>query len=452
MVKIKTFKAKNFSVEYDTRLTSFGAGSLSYLILPNGKILEKFPRCNICGSRDCRENGYYEIVHHIFRELGMVIKNGQYECNRCGNPFHTDRSLIDSFIGSITGFIKSLLMGCAKLKMPYDAASLLVKEKLGISYCGEYVRQIYNEALAAVKEERITEASGVYNYDEQFLSVNGIEVCRLTIKDAVNGKVIADEQTADTKEETIKQTLLKYLFDLPVECFILDLAPRYPNIFHDLFPKAKIQWCIFHLHQLIWREFVYTYGKNIPLHELYNAYSLFDIFFNHTLELEKLKELMKQYEKQKTKDEKSNKLLEKGLKTAFAEFVHALKKERRRNKQNVPRRTLKVSEEKFKRVYAEKAVYPKKLTKRIEYIQENWDKFSLFQKDKRVPPTNNGLEQYFAATLSKTDKKDFRSFKTVSRDLRLFKAEWNGAEIFSSESLISILKEFMFILRAFAPT
>ena len=452
MVKIKTFKPKNFSVEYNTRLSSFGAGKRSYVVLPNGKIIEKCPACPVCGSPDCRENGYYIIVHRVLRELGIKVKNGQYECKHCGYSFHTDRSLIDGFISSIMEFIKSLLAGCAKLKMSYDAASQLVKEKVGISYCGEYVRQMYDEAIAQVKEERMEEASGVYHYDEQFLSVNGVEVCRLTIKDAVNDKIVADVQTADAKEETIKRTLSEKLDGLKVECFIIDLARRYPNILQELFPKAKIQWCIFHLNQIIWKDLRDTYGRNIPLHEIYNVYLLFDIFFDHSPELEKLKELLKKYQEQKTKDEKSNKLLEKAINKSFREFVHELKKKRRREKQNIPRRTLEDSEQKFRQVYSQKIIYTKKLAKRIEYIYENWDKFNLFQRDKRVPPTNNGLEQYFAATLSKTDKKDYRSLKTVSRDLRLFKAEWNGQVLFSSNNLISILKEFMFILRAFAPT
>ena len=449
---MKTIKSKKFSIEYNTRLTSFGAGKQSYVILPNGKIKEKSPKCPRCGSSDCRENGYYEITHRIIRELGITANNGQYECKQCGHPFHTDRSLIDNFINSLTDFIKSLLIGCAKLQMSYEASSRIVEEKIGISYCREYVRQLYNEVSAKVIEEWLAETSGVYHYDEQFLTVNGIKVCRLTVKDAVTNKIICDMSTSDAKEDTIKKTLSYHLSGLKVDCFIIDMAPHYPNILHELFPKAKIQWCIFHLDNLIWKELIKTYGRNIPLHELYNVYLLFDIFFDHTIELDKLKELMNQFEKQKSKDEKANKLLEKTLRKSFSEFVHSLKKKRRRDKKNISRRTLEESEKKFTIVYSQKSLYTKKLRKRIDYINKNWDKFTLFQKDSRVQPTNNGLEHYYAATLSKTDKKDFRSIYAVSRDLRLFKAEWNGQKIFNSVSLMAILKEFMPLLSAFTPT
>lgn len=448
---MKTFKHKNISVEYNASLTSFGYGNNAFIILPSGKIIEKSPLCPRCRCKNCRKNGYYEIEHRVIRELGIDAKNGQYECKNCGCHFHTNRSLIDSFIDSITDFIKSLLKGCAKCKMTYETASSLVEERIGVSYSGEYVRQLYNEACAQITEERTAEASGVYHYDEQFLLVDGVEVCRLTIKDAVTGKIICDTQTEDAKEETIKKVFRHHLNGLKVDCFILDLASRYLNILHELFPKAKIQWCIFHLYRLIWKELIDDYGRSVPLHELYNVYLLFDIFFNHDPELKKLKELMKHFESQKTKCEKVNNELEKALRKTFSKFVHEQKKERRRNKQNVPRRTLEESEKRFTLICSQNRLYTKKISKRIEYIKENWENFTLFQRDSRVPPTNNGIEQYFAATLSKTEKKDFRSRDTIARDLRIFKAEWNGVQIFNSKSLITVIKEMMFLLRAFAP-
>ncbi len=452
MIQIKTSDNKNVLIEYNTRLSSFTSESLSYSILPNNKIKQKKIICPICKSHYCRENGYYAITHKVIRELGMKIYNAQYECKRCHFRFHTHRELIDNLINSITEFVKSLLTGCARLNMPFESTSNLIREKIGVSYCGEYVRQLYNDEIAKIKEEKIVNASGLYHYDEQFLVVNGREVCRLTIIDAVTNKIIADVQTDDVKEETIKKVIMLHLKDLKVDCFILDLARHYPNILHELFPNAKIQWCIFHLYKLIWKEINETYGKNIPLHELYNTYLLFDVFFDHSLELKKIESIMKQYEQIKTKDEKSNGIIQKELIIRFRQFVMELKKERRREKQKIQRRTLVESEIKFDRIYSEKLLFCKKIAKRIDYIKENWDRFTVFQKDNRVPPTNNGVEQYFAATLSKTGKKDFRSLATIHRDLQLFKAQWNGTQTFASTSLVNVLKKLMPLLRAFAPT
>jgi len=49
------------------------------------------------------------------------------------------------------------------------------------------------------------------------------------------------------------------------------------------------------------------------------------------------------------------------------------------------------------------------------------------------------LEHYFAATLAKTYKKDFRSIAAVKRKLNACQSEWNGQEIFPRVSLTEVL-------------
>ena len=85
-------------------------------------------------------------------------------------------------------------------------------------------------------------------------------------------------------------------------------------------------------------------------------------------------------------------------------------------------------------------------------MDENWEKFTLFQHDSRVQPTSNGIEQYFAATLAKTDKKDFRSKEAVSRELAACQAEWNGNQIFSTTKLVEVLRLAGMLFLAFPQT
>jgi len=251
------------------------------------------------------------------------------------------------------------------------------------------------------------------------------------------------------QKKTIQKVMQTALEGLPVDVFIVDMNSRYPELIRELFPNAKIQWCIFHLDKLIWKELQDEFGKNPPLCQLYNVYTLFDIFFDHSLELVKLQELLKKFETLKTKDEKSNKQIEKTLRKEFSQFVKGLKKQRRREHKKVPRKTLAESEETFATIIQQSTLYPKKLQKRINYIQENWNKFTLFQRDTRVEPTNNGVEHYFAATLTKTDKKDFRSNAAVTRELTAAQAEWNGAKLFSTTKLIEVIPLIGLLYRAF---
>jgi hypothetical protein len=433
---------KKFSIEYNTRLTGFLTGnSQKYSVSVNGKIRTAKINCQECGSADYVDNGYHAVEDSIITQLGLKILIAQFHCKKCNTFWSTNREIIDKLIIKEKDFVKSLMLGCVRNGLSFENASTVVAERTGVNYSGQYLSELYNGSLDQVKQEKISSASGVYHYDEQFLLVNGEKKCRVTVKDAVTGKVVIDVQTEDAKKETIKQVLQQALEGLPVDVFIIDMRQEYPELLHELFPNAKIQWCIFHLYKLIWKELRDEYGKSIPLHELYNAYTLFNIFFNHDIELEKLKLLMQKFESSKTNNEKSNRELVKTLRKKFAKFVNELKKQRRRDKQNIPRRTLQESEKKFADVYMMIGLYTKKLQKRIRFIKENWERFTLFQRDSRVQPTNNGLEQYFAATLSKTDKKDFRSIDAVTRELNACRAEWNGYRLFKPvTNLAELLK------------
>ena len=433
---------KKLSVEYNTRLNGFTVNSKQhYLVSANGKFRTKHVTCRQCGQTAYVDNGYHTVKDSVITQLGLNIRIAQFSCKNCGAHWSTNREVIDTLIRNEKELVKSLMLGCARAGLSFESASSVVAETTGVSYTSQYLHELYVEQLSQLKQEKFSSASGVYHYDEQELLVNGEEKCRLTVKDAVTGKVIVDVQTENAQKETIWEVLLQGLEGLPIEAFITDMDRKYPKLLKELFPNVKIQWCVFHLYKLIWKELRDEFGKKVPLVQLFNAYTLFNIFFNHSVELEKLHELIKKFETLKTKDWKSNGEVEKALRKEFADFVKALKKERRRKKQNVPRRTMKESERLFADIVTMAGLFPKKLQNRIRFIQENWEKFTLFQRDSRVSPTNNGLEHYFAATLAKTEKKNFRSTATVVRELNAFRAEWNGHRLFKpAVTLAQLLK------------
>ncbi len=450
-MNVNCLKINNVSVEYNTRLSGFINGT-SHIVSIDGKLKQKNNACPQCTGRNYVDNGFHFLESYLILCLGLKIKASQFLCNDCGCCWTSGTEFVENIIKEFNDFLKSLLLGCARAGMGFGGACSLIEEKIGKTYSPQYLEEIYSEALDNVKQEKFSSASGIYHYDEQYLLVNGEERCRLTIKDAVTEKIILDIHTPDAQKETIAKTLKKALQDLPVEVFILDMKQSYPEIIRELFPKAKIQWCIFHLYKIIWKEFKEEFGKFLPLRELYNAYLLFDIFFNHELELEKLEELLKKFERFKTGELKSDKEIEKCLLQEFRLFVKELKKERRNNNQKTERRTLEQSNDKFAKIKKQILLYPQKLQKRIKYIDDNWEKFTLFQKDSRVQPTNNGIEHYFAATLCKTNKKDFRSKNSISRELKAFQAEWNGQEILPNSNLIKIFSSIGMLFLAFPPT
>ena len=449
---MKTLVPKNFCVEYNTRLSGFVNGAAKFFVSVDGKIKNGRNKCPFCGSCECVDNGYYRIEDSAITSLGLKIKIAQFRCKNCSAFWSSERDFIDDIIQKEKSFVKCLLIGAVRQGLSLVSATSLVEETVGHSYSPQYLHELYTAALDQVKQEKFCSASGVYNYDEQYLKENGNEVCRLTIKDVIDGRTILDKITLDAKKETIAKELCEALKGLPVDAFIVDMNRIYPELFHELYPRAKIQWCIFHLHKIIWKEFHEEFGKNISLMQSYNMYTLFNIFFDHSPELVKLKELLNCFEKLKTNDVKSNKEIEHGLQQEFTKFVKELKKQRRREHKLTPRRTLEQSQKIFTEIKQQVLLFPKKLQKRIQYIDNNWEKFTLFQRDARVQPTNNGIEQYFAATLAKTDKKDFRSKNAITRELNACQAEWNGHHIFSTTKLTDIITQIGMLFLLFPPT
>lgn len=423
------------------------------MIAINGKITPTHRVCPQCNRGErVVHNGYHCVENGLIQSLGLGIRIGQLHCTKCNFYWSADNELIDQFILEEKNYIKIQMMLCVKRGLSFKVAAEELGTSLGHKYSSQYLQELYDNAIKNITPQRLHEASGVYYYDEQFLLVNGEKVCRLTVIDAVHNEIILDVQTPNAQEGTIKETLQKGLQGLPVEAFIVDMRQGYPSIIKELYPKAKIQWCIFHLYKLIWKELEDEFGKSIPLFQLYNTYTIFDIFFDHTRDLEKLKELLKKYQTLKTDNPQKNLEIEHTLLKEFRKFVRTVKKERRRNKENIGRRTLQESEKKFQKIKKLSVIYPKELKKRIQYIEENWNKFTLFQHDSRVQPTSNGIEHYFAATLAKTNKKDFRSKAAVTRELTACQAEWNGQKLFSHVSLKKLLTHAGLLFLAFPPT
>ena len=441
----------NFSIEYNTCLSSFTGDKPAYLVSLQGKLKLANIVCPSCGHVDYVENGYHNVEDSVICSLGLHIKVGQFFCKRCKTFWSSDRNLIDTFIQKEKDLVKSLMLGCVRCGLSLANATSIIGKQMGRKYSIQYLSELYISAIDQIKIEKVSSASGVYNYDEQYLLVNGEEVCRLTVKDVVTKKVIFDNQTKDAKKETIKQVLSEELKGLPVEVFIVDMKQMYPEMIHELYPQAQVQWCIFHLYRIIWKEMRDEFGKNIPLLQLYNVYTMLDIFFEHSKEMDKLQELIKKMRTMKTNVIKNNEKIERTLCHEFIKFVKNLGKERRRKRMNVPRRNFEESIQRFAAIKRFRRIYPKCLQKRIKYVDENWDKFTLFQRDSRVQPTNNGIEHYFAATLTKTYKKDFRSIAAVNRELNACQSEWNGKEIFQKGSLVEVLALVGLLFMAFPP-
>ena len=167
--------------------------------------------------------------------------------------------------------------------------------------------------------------------------------------------------------------------------------------------------CILHLNKLI----IGDCGKLPTLQNMFNTYSLLNIFFNRTKELEFLQVLLKE-EKQNSSDSKWLKRARK----KFNNFVRSLEKMRRRDKQNHKIRIYDDVKKNYNKLVIEKQLLPKSLQKRLKYIGKFWKQFSMFY-EVDCPHTNNVIENYFSTSLKTHRKKQFRTKEGLERKMRL---------------------------------
>ena len=292
---------------------------------------------------------------------------------------------------------------------------------------------------------------------------------RIVVMDAISKQILFDEQVENKKIETLKDKLNMKMLPYKKKVFIVDLALGYPKMLKDLFPNVKIQWCLFHLNQLISKEFNHykklsiTGKKELSLQDLYHQYLLFDLFFNHEMECQFLKRQLKKLEKWnkmlqgcKCIEVINSKIIsryEMQLIFEFNEFRKGLKKHRRKYKRRYLLRWTKDEVlHKLKILKRDIGYFPKKIKSRIKHILKYFDRYTLFYENSEIPLINNNIEQYYSATLQKTKKKSFRSIKSLKFKLKIVREKWNKTLGTLKINFLSFLRQFAKLHLFFGPT
>lgn len=470
-------------IEYNSRLNNFFGCTLvqsqrhksdtsktqkCFSIDRSGKFHEISPVCPHCNSQWIVNNGNDISKNKVIKELGIVIKRGKFLCKNCGMTWTTHYKDAELFVEQYRQMIYievfSLCLKDLSLDDISEHISIMFDDK--ISY--EWVRQIYLKAARAIEKKKVLGASGIFHYDDQFIKINGKRHFRVVVIDAVTNKVIFDETVEDKAIETLKDKLNMKMLPYHKEVFIIDLAKGYPEMLKDLFPGVKIQWCIFHLNKLIVGNFEGYKKKNkqgkivLPLLEQYNLYRMLNLFLNHEVECNYLEQQLKKLTQKKEIlkgcgcYEESGEIIpnyEMQLLYDFYEFRKGLKKYRRKNPSKYLLRYNKAETiANLEKVEQEIGFFPKKVQARIKMIRKNFQRFTLFQENPLVPPTNNTIEQYNSATLQKTEKKRFRTVESAELRLKTVREMWNGTLKEIKFSFLNFLQIFARVIKLFYPT
>ena len=150
------------------------------------------------------------------------------------------------------------------------------------------------------------------------------------------------------------------------------------------------------------------------------------MFFNHEAELNFLKRQLRKLDENKfVQEDGLISFYEMKLISEFAEFRKCLKKNRRKHIKYLLKNSKEETLRLLARLEQEISLFSKNARKRIKMIRKNIGKLTLFQDNPIVPLTNNTLEQYYSATLQKTEKKKFRCNESLHLKLKIVRERWN---------------------------
>ena len=292
----------NFSMFKATDLLS-GSGFRSQ----SGIVHTKRTTCPTCGGV-CRYNGSSNKGGNIFsRSTGAFFRKGQQYCPHCNKTIQVDNPWLDKTLESMNQYITSQVVSLSEYLSEDEIVSHF-SSTMGINLSKSCVHNIItksNESFETMEFD-YTVHQGFYSYDEQYVKIHGRRAFRIVIYDLKDDGVIY-EKIHYRFSKVILEGILREVFPTTKpNGFVTDMRLEYPSAFRRVFGnKVKVQFCIFHLNKLILKEYsdALKTGKyvNWTLMDMYNLYSLFNIFYNRTFELKYIKGLMDSFENFKTK-------------------------------------------------------------------------------------------------------------------------------------------------------
>ena len=401
------------------------------------------PICPICGQ-PLNKNGLQKF---ILNKNKTIYK--QYSCKH--HKYYKTTSL-ETFIGKYCNYtleIKKLSLNFSTItyssyenKANYINLIHDIKMSRQTSYISQtalidqYLDKEENRVRKLIKKLNI-KPSGFYNYDEEFIKISKEIYVRMTIIDAHTRLIINDQiiKREDFTKETIKKYFKESLKGLKLNTIITDGYSAYPEIIEEI--RAKHHTCTFHMMQRLM----------LPLQKLLNKLnrsikSLEEQIEKNTEKIEQLKNIIplkKGRAKKTDKKRIKNQIQRKKLKVENDKNKFKLKQIKKEIKEYIEYK------EKISKIFKSKSIKTamnrfNKLTEKFdempEIIQNFMKKLSKkleitlnHTKNKKIPSTNNLAELLFRVTFPGKIKRIFRTYKGAKRQIRLNNLNWTKRNV-----------------------
>lgn len=378
------------------------------------------------------------------------VKTSENECNY----FTTSMSPYRGKNEKYSYFLRNLIMDLSSIEyLSYQKMSEIIELFTGIKVSRQRIFDIIennfdlycNECFEEIRKE--IENLGInlnesIHYDEQFLWINHQPYVRLTLIDALNRIVIADEIIPREifNGKYIKHFLKTSLKDLNVKYIITDGDNRYPKIIKDL--GYIQQRCTFHLmknlmdalspRHLRLRRKIKTLNETIPrkekeLEELSKKYAgkrgrIQKEDKKRRKDKDKMNELTREISQLKAKRRKYKKILKEDLK-----IVKQIGKIFKSN-------TYQSAINKFERLYAKKKEFSEEIRKFLENLKDHLDDALHHTLNKNVPSTNNLIELFYKISFGGKLKRLFRTSRGAYKRMKLNEIRWTKRNVLTQKT------------------
>jgi len=233
-------------------------------------------------------------------------------------------------------------------------------------------------------------------------------------------EVIAELLSNNKSQEVIKSFFknnLKEIINRSTPVFVVtDMSNGYAELIADVFNgKAIHQFCLFHLNQIIAKEFS---RKSSTKDELIK-YKLFNIFYDRDAELNYLERVFEEEASINFRDTKEENEWRRIAKIKFHDFLHEQELKRRREHKNLRLRNNYESFVIMNELLDNAHLFSPNVQRRLKKIQKDWLHFTAFQRFDGAPATNNAIENYYSTSLKCQSKKQLRSDNGLNLHMKL---------------------------------
>jgi IS1 family transposase len=309
------------------------------------------PECPDCGS-PVSKNGRYERHPHGCQPVRVQ----RYICANCRSFSPTHPAVEDDH-----HYPRAVRQLATTIDVFTDSSLENRQDILTVHYnVRPSDQQIHNwctEQTAEIVENDLPVYSGVYTYDEQYLTINGRRAYRLTLYDELMRAPVAESIVDRCTKDAVREFLTSVLAEKPVSVITTDGRSDYPTIIEDDL-DAFHHRCRFH--------FVKNGEK-------------------------KLRNTIFESPRYSSKEKPQGALVWSEFKQVFAAPSY------------------EAGVRRFEAVLDKIEHLPKDLRTYVEEVMENFDRFAVHLRDEWVPSTTNNLERYYGHTKPTQIKRRFRS-------------------------------------------